>query len=104
MVNTNARPIMVLRQIAQEQHFDTSEQQRAALVSYLKYYYSNDIKDEDLDDVYGNELDIMGLQAAVYNYMSEHVSIEYKKESADTTQAETSGTEATEAESASSED
>lgn len=96
MVNTNARPIMVLRQIAQEQHFDTSEQQRAALVSYLKYYYSNDIKDEDLDDVYGNELDIMGLQAAVYNYMSEHVSIEYKKESADTTQAETSGTEATE--------
>ena len=96
MVNTNARPIMVLRQIAQEQHFDTSEQQRAALVSYLKYYYSNDIKDEDLDDVYGNELDIMGLQAAVYNYMSEHVSIEYKKESADTTQAETSGAEATE--------
>lgn len=96
MVNTNARPIMVLRQIAQEQHFDTSEQQRAALVSYLKYYYSNDIKDEDLDDVYGNELDIMGLQAAVYNYMSEHVSIEYKTESADTTQAETSGTEATE--------
>ena len=98
MVDTNARPIMVLRQIAQEQHFDTSEQQRAALVSYLKYYYSNDIKDEDLDDVYGNELDIMGLQAAVYNYMSEHVSIEYKKESADTTHAATSGTEATEGE------
>ena len=103
MVTANAKPIMVLRKIAQEQHFDTAEQQRAALISYLKHYYSNDIKDEDLDDIYGNELDIMGLQAAVYNYMSEHVSIEYKKEAAVATQSETAAAETTEDESESGE-
>lgn len=79
MVDANAKPIMVLRQIAKDQHFDTSEQQHAALISYLKFYYSNDIKEEDLEDVYGNELDLMGLQAAVYNYMANHISIEYTK-------------------------
>ena len=73
--------IMVMRQIAADQGLDNPETQKKALIQYTSELYGEEMSEEDLTKVYGNDLDLMELQAAVYEWMKNHVNIIWQKTS-----------------------
>ena len=75
MVESNVRQIMVLRQIAKDQNLDDLSLQKKELVKYMKNFLNDDVTENELDELYGNQVEMMGLQAAVYNYMDDHVTV-----------------------------
>lgn len=77
LVDENIKSIMVLRQIAADHDLDDSDKDHKELQAYMKYFYNQEMSDEEIADIYSNQLDMMGLQSAVYNYMKDHVHIIY---------------------------
>lgn len=77
LVDENIKSIMVLRQIAADHDLDDSDKDHKELQAYMKYFYNQEMSDEEIAAIYSNQLDMMGLQSAVYNYMKDHIHIIY---------------------------
>ena len=73
--------IMVMRQIAADQGLDNPETQKKALIQYTSELYGEEMSEEDLAKAYGNDLDLMELQAVVYEWMKNHVNITWQETS-----------------------
>ena len=78
-VNQNYAQIMVLRQIAEDQGLNDPENRRKALVEFSKEMYGSEITEDMLDQIYGNTVSVMGLQAVVYHYLKDHIQITYQE-------------------------
>ncbi len=78
-VNQNYAQIMVLRQIAEDQGLNDPENRRKTLVEFSKEMYGSEITEDMLDQIYGNTVSVMGLQAVVYNYLKDHIQITYQE-------------------------
>lgn len=78
-VNQSAPQLMLMRQIAADQNLDGEENLKTSLTTYLSEIYGDDVSQEDLEAVYGNETSQLELQAAVYEYMKDHVHIIYQE-------------------------
>lgn len=74
-VNQNAPQLMLMRRIAADQKLDDAENLKSSLITYLSEVYGEDVSQEDLEAVYGSETSQLELQAAVYEYMKDHVHI-----------------------------
>ena len=66
---------MLMRRIAADQKLDDAENLKSSLITYLSEVYGEDVSQEDLEAVYGSETSQLELQAAVYEYMKDHVHI-----------------------------
>lgn len=78
MVDFNSKQIMVLRQIAADQGLDDSKRQEEDLEKFMSQYYDYDPADGSMEDLYGDQMYLMGLQASVYMYLDDYVTIHYE--------------------------
>lgn len=80
-VNLNAPQLMLMRQIAADQGLDDEDNLKKSLLTYLSEVYGEGVSQEDLEAAYGMETSQLELQAAVYEYMKDHVHITWQESS-----------------------